>query len=129
MLSRGARKFLFLGRSGLTRQVAKDFVHELESQGAEVRVVQGDVSRLEDVENAVSACSAPLGGVVQAAMGLDVSFPGLRKFSVAYKIRRSRSSPQYLKSNGTQLWRLRWPVPGIFTTRFAGKTVNSIFSS
>ena len=36
MFSRGARKFLFIGRSGLKRQAARDLVNDLEKRGAEV---------------------------------------------------------------------------------------------
>ena len=73
MFERGARKFLFLGRSGLERQLARDFVQDLQKEGAEIQVVRGDVGILEDVEKAVAQIEGPIGGVIQAAMGLDVS--------------------------------------------------------
>jgi hypothetical protein len=46
------------------------------SSGAEVNVVRGDVSIRSDVELAVSNVPYPIGGVILAAMGLEVSlFP------------------------------------------------------
>ncbi|TLD16759.1 uncharacterized protein PgNI_02150 [Pyricularia grisea] len=73
MLSRGARKFTFLGRSGTDREPAARLVQDLELCGASVTVVRGDVVDAADVERAVAASAAagPIGGVVQAAMGLD----------------------------------------------------------
>lgn len=72
MHSRGARNFLFLNRSGLESHVASEFVSDLQSSGAQVKVIRGDVSEMSDVEDAVKALWAPLGGVIQAAMGLNV---------------------------------------------------------
>ena len=73
MLSRGARSFLFLNRSGLEQRVASDFVSELQRGGAHVTVVKGDAANFLDVENALMTLQKPLGGVIQAAMGLNVS--------------------------------------------------------
>ncbi|PYI20858.1 putative polyketide synthase [Aspergillus violaceofuscus CBS 115571] len=73
MMTRGARHFVFLGRSGLDRSSAQQLVSRLEGAGAQVAVVRGDVSKAADVQAAVAACVAlgrPIGGVVQAAMGL-----------------------------------------------------------
>lgn len=72
MHSRGARNFLFLNRSGLESHVASEFVSDLQSSGAQVKVIRGDVSEMSDVEDAVKALWAPLGGVIQAAMGLNL---------------------------------------------------------
>lgn len=72
MHSRGARNFLFLNRSGLEIHVASEFVSDLQSSGAQVKVIRGDVSEMSDVEDAVKALWAPLGGVIEAAMGLNV---------------------------------------------------------
>ncbi|TLS29970.1 hypothetical protein PpBr36_02598 [Pyricularia pennisetigena] len=73
MLSRGARRFVFLGRSGTDREAAARLVQDLELSGGSVTVVRGDVADAADVERAVAASAAagPIGGVVQAAMGLD----------------------------------------------------------
>ncbi|PLB47412.1 putative polyketide synthase [Aspergillus steynii IBT 23096] len=71
MMHRGARQFVFIGRSGVQRPAARHLVEELERDGARCIVVTGDVVHAEDVERAVAAAPAPLGGVVQAAMGLN----------------------------------------------------------
>ncbi|KAI1809839.1 polyketide synthase [Poronia punctata] len=73
MMARGARYFVFLGRSGCDKPDAKDLVNRLETNGAHVTVVRGDVSNPDHVNSAVEACIAtnrPIGGVIQAAMGL-----------------------------------------------------------
>lgn len=73
LLSRGAREFVFLGRSGMDKKPARNMVRSLEADGATVTVVRGDVTNRHEVEAAVKACIAtgrPLGGVIQAAMGL-----------------------------------------------------------
>lgn len=73
LLSRGAREFVFLGRSGMDKKPARNMVRSLEADGATVTVVRGDVTNPHEVEAAVNACTAtgkPLGGVIQAAMGL-----------------------------------------------------------
>ncbi|KAL2824216.1 hypothetical protein BDW59DRAFT_147657 [Aspergillus cavernicola] len=73
MVGRGARKFAFLGRSGLDKSVARKLVEDLEASGAECVVVRGDVCSVDDVNRVIAAASdqGPLGGVVQAAMGLN----------------------------------------------------------
>ena len=73
MMARGAQKFLFLGRSGLDKQTARALVQELETAGADVKVVRGDVSEFSDVQKAVDGAESPIGGVIHAAMGLSVS--------------------------------------------------------
>ncbi|KAJ2999377.1 hypothetical protein NUW58_g15 [Xylaria curta] len=73
MMARGARYFVFLGRSGCDKPDARDLVNRLEQNGAIVTVVRGDVSNSSDVKSAVQACVATnksIGGVIQAAMGL-----------------------------------------------------------
>ncbi|RYP78219.1 hypothetical protein DL771_000696 [Monosporascus sp. 5C6A] len=72
MMARGARKFIFLGRSGCDKPTARQLVSRLQNAGASVTVVRGDVSNADHVREAVSASIAagPIGGVVQAAMGL-----------------------------------------------------------
>ena len=71
MMSRGARNFIFLGRSGLAKPAAKALVNDLRKQGANVEVVCGDVGKHEDVERAMKFAILPIGGVIQAAMGLS----------------------------------------------------------
>ena len=77
MLQRGARHFVFIGRSGTDKPAAKNLVHDLETAGANVVVVRGDVGSYADVERTVSEASRPIGGVVQAAMSVHVSFSPL----------------------------------------------------
>ncbi|KAK8061157.1 hypothetical protein PG997_015378 [Apiospora hydei] len=71
MVARGARNFVFLGRTGCDKKEAVDLVSWLRSTGSRVAVVRGDVSNLADVEAVLDACGkAAIGGVIQAAMGL-----------------------------------------------------------
>ncbi|KAI1817433.1 polyketide synthase [Poronia punctata] len=73
MMSRGCRRFVFLGRSGADKPSARQLVSRLQAAGATVGVVRGDVSNAADVTAAVSASVAGgrrIGGVIQAAMGL-----------------------------------------------------------
>ncbi|KAK8119741.1 polyketide synthase [Apiospora kogelbergensis] len=72
MLARGARNFVFLGRSGRDKPEAQEHTERLTQSGARVSVVRGDVSNMSHVESALVACRAlgPVGGVVHAAMGL-----------------------------------------------------------
>ena len=73
MVQRGARQFIFLGRTGIQRPAARRLIADLERAGAHCIVVPGDVTNPVDVERAVTASPTPLGGVVQAAMGLHES--------------------------------------------------------
>jgi acyl transferase domain-containing protein/NADPH:quinone reductase-like Zn-dependent oxidoreductase/NADP-dependent 3-hydroxy acid dehydrogenase YdfG len=73
MMTRGARHFVFLGRSGADKPSAAQLVSRLRQTGATVDVVRGDICKAEDANAAVAACVATgrkIGGVVQAAMGL-----------------------------------------------------------
>lgn len=72
MHNRGARKFVFLGRTGCDRPSARSLVERLESNGAAVTVVRGDVINSSDVHNMMNIAQeiGPIGGVIQAAMGL-----------------------------------------------------------
>lgn len=71
MVKRGAKKFVFIGRSGTDRKPAKMLVDDLEVSGASVEVVRGDVGNYADVQKAVDFIQGPIGGVIQAAMGLN----------------------------------------------------------
>ncbi|GAB1196570.1 hypothetical protein APSETT444_005842 [Aspergillus pseudonomiae] len=76
MVSRGARHFIFLSRSGADKPEAAALVKELHeltrSQYLDltVQVVRGDVSIRDDVSRAISCATKPIKGVVQAAMVL-----------------------------------------------------------
>ncbi|KAJ6260165.1 hypothetical protein Dda_4388 [Drechslerella dactyloides] len=73
MLDQGARKFVFLSRSGTKNVSAHRLVEDLENLGAKCTIVVGDVCRLHDVERMVKETDGSIGGVVQAAMGLKPS--------------------------------------------------------
>ncbi|KAF9776934.1 hypothetical protein IL306_004816, partial [Fusarium sp. DS 682] len=76
MMARGARNFVFVGRSGADKPSARQLVSRLEEAGAAVEVIRGDVCDLTDVTTAVEACVTAgrrIGGVIQAAMGLHES--------------------------------------------------------
>jgi NAD(P)-dependent dehydrogenase (short-subunit alcohol dehydrogenase family) len=75
MFQRGARRFVFIGRSGVDRAPARALVEDLKKMGANVLVVRGDVSNSKDVENGFAQINDPIAGVVQAAMGLSVFIP------------------------------------------------------
>ena len=81
MMTRGAKKFAMIGRSGLDKEPARRLVKDLEDAGAYVHVTRGDVGDFKVVEEAVAAIEGEIGGVVQAAMGLDVC---LLSFSVPF---------------------------------------------
>ncbi|KAI5918779.1 reducing type I polyketide synthase 10 [Camillea tinctor] len=70
MMDRGARSFVFLGRSGILKDSARDLVRDLEAKGARCIVIRGDVSSMADVNAMVQSAEYPIGGVIQAAMGL-----------------------------------------------------------
>lgn len=71
MFARGARKFCFIGRSGLAKEPARLLVTDLKDAGAKCTVVKGDVSIYADVKKCVDSIEGTIGGVFQAAMGLD----------------------------------------------------------
>lgn len=79
MVFRGARKFVFLGRSGLRKPAAKELIRDLELLGATCKVIQGDVCNKKDVDSAIAAVEGNIGGVVQAAMSLSVSLTHKRE--------------------------------------------------
>ena len=72
MMTRGAKRFAMIGRSGLDKEPARRLIKDLEDAGAYVHVTSGDVSEIAVVVEAVAAIEGEIGGVVQAAMGLDV---------------------------------------------------------
>ncbi|KAI9653650.1 MAG: Type I Iterative PKS [Bathelium mastoideum] len=70
MLANGARDFAFIGRSGTDKKSARLLVDDLRAAGASVEVIRGNVQDLSCVVAALDRIKKPLGGVVQAAMGL-----------------------------------------------------------
>lgn len=85
MFDRGARNFIFFGRSGIDNHKARDLVGDLRQRGAYVQVIRGDVSIYRDVQQAIAQIPGKVGGIVQAAMGLDVIQPLFQLFSIADK--------------------------------------------
>ena len=77
MMTRGAKKFAMIGRSGLDKEPARRLVKDIQDSGADVHVTRGDVSDATVVDEAVAAIEGEIGGVVQAAMGLDVCLTAL----------------------------------------------------
>ena len=72
MMSRGARNFVFISRTGTDKQAAKLLVNDLTLAGASVKVVKGDVSNVDAVAALIESADTAIGGVVQAAMTLKV---------------------------------------------------------
>lgn len=77
MMTRGARQFVFLSRSGADKPEAAALVRQLQEsyEDISIQVVRGDVSIRADVDRAVSMARSPIRGVVQAAMVLAVYRP------------------------------------------------------
>ncbi|KAI0179744.1 polyketide synthase [Hypoxylon sp. FL1284] len=71
IVSRGARSLVFLSRSGVSKPEANTLVNDLRKRGVHVTVVNGSVTEYEDVEKAIQQAPFPIGGVIQAAMGLS----------------------------------------------------------
>lgn len=72
---RGAKHIIAMARSGYDDDVSQATIKSVESEGAEVQLMIGDVSRLEDVKDVFSKSIRPIAGIVQGAMVLRVSLP------------------------------------------------------
>jgi NAD(P)-dependent dehydrogenase (short-subunit alcohol dehydrogenase family)/aryl carrier-like protein len=70
MVECGARHIIFFSRSAGKGEDDQQFFKELESQGCAVQAVAGDVTKLQDVEDAVSNAIKPIIGVLQLSMVL-----------------------------------------------------------
>ncbi|KAI8630512.1 lovastatin nonaketide synthase [Xylariaceae sp. FL1651] len=72
MMSKGAKNFIFLSRSGSSSKQASSLVKSLTEAGADVNVVVGDASVRTDVDRALKQVdpSRPVRGVIHAAMVL-----------------------------------------------------------
>nr|ASK38717.1 polyketide synthase [Paecilomyces divaricatus] len=71
MIANGARHLIFVNRSGLARNEARETVESLEGHGAHVAVYSCDVSDRDQVAQMVAQSSKempPIRGVIQAAM-------------------------------------------------------------
>lgn len=76
MIERGAKNLVFLGRSSESNPEIASFCKRARESGVNVVTIQGDVSKMDDVERAVTQALSmgPLKGVVHAAMVLQVSW-------------------------------------------------------
>jgi NAD(P)-dependent dehydrogenase (short-subunit alcohol dehydrogenase family)/aryl carrier-like protein len=70
LLENGARHLVFFSRSAGDAS-NQAFFKELMAQGASVTHINGDVSKLEDVQRIVGSSPAPIGGIFQLAMVLQ----------------------------------------------------------
>ncbi|MEM7530913.1 MAG: SDR family NAD(P)-dependent oxidoreductase, partial [Chloroflexota bacterium] len=66
LVAQGARHLVLVGRSGATA-AAQSTIDQLQDQGAQVTVVQGNISEEVDVARLIAACPQPLRGIVHAA--------------------------------------------------------------
>ena len=71
MISRGARNFITLSRSNNISAKVQSLIKKLTGRGAVIEMVQGDVTKSEDVEKAFTISSKPIGGIILAAMSLE----------------------------------------------------------
>lgn len=74
MVENGARNLALMGRSGPSTGEAYQALADMEQMGARIKVIQGDVSREEDVSRAfadMGKSMPPLAGIIHAAMVLD----------------------------------------------------------
>lgn len=130
MLDLGARKFYFLGRSGVRKTEAMELVEDLEQAGGKVTVIKGDVCQKTDVDNAVAQIQEPVGGVIHAAMGLDVSFHNNETSRMyANILYRKRYSLQCLRKAGTRAFVPKSGALGTCTTRLVRGSLRLISSS
>lgn len=75
MVKNGARHLVFLNRSGDSKPEARQLVKDLKEKGANVVVLRGDVANRAQVSTLVEQVKRelpPIGGVIQAAMVLNV---------------------------------------------------------
>ena len=73
MVTRGARRLIFLSRTGVSEPDAQAHVTKLRSLDVDVYIICGDVTSIRDVQTAVNACTGPIKGVIQAPLTLHVS--------------------------------------------------------
>jgi NAD(P)-dependent dehydrogenase (short-subunit alcohol dehydrogenase family) len=75
MVDRGARNLVFLSRSGVQKEEARNLVKELTAEGARIAAYACDLSdedRLRLVLRDVSRDLPPIRGVIQGAMVIQV---------------------------------------------------------
>ncbi|KAE8422418.1 putative polyketide synthase [Aspergillus pseudocaelatus] len=76
MVEQGARYLVYLSRTADSSEENREFIKELNAMGCHVECIQGSVTRMEDVQAAISRCKSPLKGVFQMSISLnDRPFP------------------------------------------------------
>ena len=73
LVARGAKKLVFIGRSGASKPSPATLIRDLEESGIHTVVISGDISQKADAEALVKAASTGIGGVIHAAMGVSES--------------------------------------------------------
>lgn len=115
-----------MGRSWTDRAPARRLVEDLEVSGAQVTVVRGEVINFKDVERAVACIHGSVGGVIQAAMGLNVSVnirdQNIRLIKAVPRKRSSRACPGRI---GIQSLCPRFRVVGTCIMPLKAKTTSS----
>ena len=77
MVSRGARNFILLSRSGPKGKEAMDLIEELKSHGVKIAAPPCDVSSEDELSTTIEkyrSTMPPVRGCIQASMVLKVSF-------------------------------------------------------
>lgn len=74
MARSGAKSLTVMCRGGADDQRSRHVIEDVNSLGAEVRIVRGDVSRLEDVQQLFKSSQMPIKGIIQGAMVLRVRY-------------------------------------------------------
>lgn len=72
MAENGAKHLVFLSRTAGAGDNDAKFVYDLELQGCNSLLIQGDVANLTDVKKAVAASCKPVKGVIHMAMLMKV---------------------------------------------------------
>jgi hypothetical protein len=78
LVEAGAKHLIYISRSAGQKEEDQAFFRELAVQGCTVQAFPGDVTKFEDVENAIKCSSKPIRGVLQMAMVLkDEKIPNM----------------------------------------------------
>lgn len=87
MVEHGARNLIYLSRHAGQSDADQSFIGELESMGADVITVRGNIDELDDVSRAVAEARTPLKGVLQlTAVQADENFARLTKEQWDYSL-------------------------------------------
>ena len=123
MMKHGARRFVFLSRSGADAHAASVLVQSLKEAGMDVQVVRGDATVKKDVERAIAGVPArfPIRGVVHAAMVLkDGLFAQMSyndwKTSTGPKVQGAENLHQCLSDSPLDFFLMTSSVSGILGT-------------